>query len=467
MTKAPVIPLTEYQQGWIRDKSRYKLGVKCRRAGFTFGDTLEDALEMAEVRSKFFFGSRTQDTAKESCREVQRHLRVFQLASQTASEIHEIETGIWFQDMLLTKFYIELPNGSEFHAMTAHPDAMRGFGGNVTLDEFGFHQNSIDLWRAAYAAILRGHRMKVISTPNRKQGKFFSLARDCEGHLGSPPSDAQIRDGAWRWGRKNWSIHWLDIFTAAPQLDAIGVPIDIDEIREMAGDEETFQQEYCCQFLEESEQWIDFELIAAARSQLAFRDWDPERKVSGDLYVGFDVGRRRDLSVIWVREVIPQIGLALPRGVIQMHKTPFAVQRETLYDVLRHPRVRRACIDETGIGAQLAEEAQQRFGYRVEPVTFNLATKEEMSVKLRRRFEERLEKIPDNAPDIERAIAAIKREPTASGALRFDAARSESGHADEYWALALAVHAESAAGQVGPVDYLASSERRASSMLAA
>jgi phage FluMu gp28-like protein len=106
---------------------------------------------------------------------------------------------------------------------------------------------------------------------------------------------------------------------------------------------------------------------------------------------------------------------------------------------MKHPRVRRACGDPTGIGLGLVERLQTKFGTaKVEGITFTREIKEDMSVRVRHRMEEKLDKIPANAPAVERAFAAIKREATGSGNLRFDAERSDAGHADEYWAKALA-----------------------------
>ena len=73
-----------------------------------------------------------------------------------------------------------------------------------------------------------------------------------------------------------WSAHWVDIHTASPQLRRLGVPLDLDELRKLAGDEETWNQEFCCQFLSAAEMWIPLELIAAARSPQANLEWDPE-----------------------------------------------------------------------------------------------------------------------------------------------------------------------------------------------
>ena len=86
----------------------------------------------------------------------------------------------------------------------------------------------------------------------------------------------------------------------------------------------------------------------------------------------------------------------------------------------------------------LVERLQLKSGGKVEGITFTTATKETMSVAVRHRFEQRLDRIPENAPVIERDLAAIKRIATPFGNLRFDAERNDTSHADIYWARALA-----------------------------
>ena len=101
------------------------------------------------------------------------------------------------------------------------------------------------------------------------------------------------------------------------------------------------------------------------------------------------------------------------------------------------PLVRRCCIDATGIGAHMAETLAREFGPRVEPVVFTAAVKEDLAFRTKRRMEARLTLLPDTR-EIRRAFSAVKKFITPSGNLRFDAVRTEAGHADEFWAKALA-----------------------------
>ncbi len=67
-----------------------------------------------------------------------------------------------------------------------------------------------------------------------------------------------------------------------------------------------------------------------------------------------------------------------------------------------------------------------------------MAVKEDMAVRTRRHFEQTTIRTPEDR-NLRSAIHAIRRIPTAAGHFRFDAERSEAGHADEFWALALAL----------------------------
>jgi len=200
-----------------------------------------------------------------------------------------------------------------------------------------------------------------------------------------------------------------------------------------------------------------------------------------DFYLGIDIGRRHDRTVFWVdcvsgMGVPPMPGtngaptlstarMAVPRTAVArlvrtFSNTPFAEQLAYARELLSMRRVggplgvpgggqalplqsagdyliRRACIDATGMGAPLAESLQQEFGPRVEPVTFTAAVKEDMAYRVRRRMEQRLDLLPD-APQIARAFAAVKKLVTLAGNTRFDAERTDLGHADEFWAKALA-----------------------------
>jgi phage FluMu gp28-like protein len=88
---------------------------------------------------------------------------------------------------------------------------------------------------------------------------------------------------------------------------------------------------------------------------------------------------------------------------------------------------------------QLAEQAKQRFGWKVEPITFTSALKEEMAYRLRAAFEDKKLRIPRDA-ELRADLRGIRKQVTSSGNIRFEG-ESEGSHCDRFWAKALRQHA--------------------------
>jgi phage FluMu gp28-like protein len=80
----------------------------------------------------------------------------------------------------------------------------------------------------------------------------------------------------------------------------------------------------------------------------------------------------------------------------------------------------------------------------VEGVTFTPKVKEALAYPVRSRMEDRGLRIPYD-PVIRADLRSVTKQTTEAGNIRFTAERTPDGHADRFWALALAVHAASAA----------------------
>jgi phage FluMu gp28-like protein len=65
-------------------------------------------------------------------------------------------------------------------------------------------------------------------------------------------------------------------------------------------------------------------------------------------------------------------------------------------------------------------------------------------------MEDRKLRIPFG-PDIRADLRGVTKQTTEAGNIRFTAERTKDGHADRFWALALAIHAASSPS--GPVEY--------------
>lgn len=94
-----------------------------------------------------------------------------------------------------------------------------------------------------------------------------------------------------------------------------------------------------------------------------------------------NVARKKDLSVISVFEKKGSVFYL--RKIFELKNLPFKAQKAILYKILSIQKCRRCCIDSTGIGMQLSEDAISDFGKtKVEAITFTSKTKPELAYKL-------------------------------------------------------------------------------------
>lgn len=414
-----LLDLYGYQKRWLEDRSRFKVALWSRQCGKSFVLALEAVLDCLERKTTWVMLSRGERQSRELMDKVHMLARAL---GHVVDDLLGFESEFEQDGRRLKQLEQHFPNGSRIIGLPANPDTGRGYTANVVLDEFAIQKNSREIWKALYGSISRGYSLRVASTPMGKQGKFYEL---------------------WSANDNTWSKHRTDIYDSVKE----GNPQNPEELRRGLADEEAWAQEYECQFLDEAVAFLPYDLIDDAESELATMERpalldSPEwiHAQNARLYMGFDVGRHRDLSVMWTLEDVG--GVLWTREVLRLQKTRFAVQREALYERLSSGRTLRCCIDRTGIGIQLAEEAAEKFGWRVEGVHFTPAVKQELAHPLRARLEDRVLRIPQDQL-VRGDLHSVKKVATASGNVRFDVDRSESGgfHADHFWALALAHHA--------------------------
>lgn len=408
---APAVVLYPYQRAWIADQAKFKIGMMARQSGKTFTCTLEvvdDCLDQESRghKARWVILSRGERQAREAMEEgIKRHLSAYRLGFQA----YEWD---WSPDIKAME--VVLPGGSRITALPANPDTARGFSASLLLDEFAFHQDSRKIWMACFPLVSRpGLKLRVISTPNGKQNKFYELMTDPGGQ---------------------WSRHVVDIYQAV----ADGLPRNIAELKDGINDPDAWAQEYECKFIDETTAFLTYDMISAIEDEKA---GNPARFAGGPCYAGMDIGRRRDLSVIWVLEKVGDVFWT--REVATLRHATFAAQEAELDRIYRAYRPVRLCIDQSGMGEKPVEDAIRKYGaYAVEGVLFTVRAKLELANGLRRLVEDRRVRIPQDR-DIRDDLHSVKKVVTSAGNIRFDAERSENAHADRFWALALALHAGS------------------------
>lgn len=408
-----VIQLYDYQQRWFKSNSRFKVGMFARQTGKTFTTTLEivDDVMLAEAegrRSRWVILSRGERQAKEAINEgVKVHMKAYGLACET------IETEFKADKISYAALEVTTPKGSKITALPANPDTARGFSANVFLDEFAFHRDSKEIWRALFPVISKpGLKLRVVSTPNGKGNKFYELMT----------------------GKDDiWYRQTTDIYQAV----ADGLDRNIDELRTSLGDPDSWAQEFELQWLDEASAWLSYDLINSVENEQAGR---PELYAGGECFIGIDISARNDLFVIWVLEKVGDI--LWTREIVAEKGISFAQQDAILDRIMRRYKVVRGCMDQTGMGEKPVEDARRRYGeFRIEGVLFNLSTKLALATIGKEAFEDKKIRNPMGDDALRNDLHKLKKVMSATGSPRFLADSDSNGHADRTWACFLALNA--------------------------
>jgi phage FluMu gp28-like protein len=418
----PLDLLLPYQRAWVQDSARFKIWLKSRQIGGSLAAAFEVVADAIETGGDWVILSAGERQALEFMDKVNRAASIFcDAVSYSSGREYRPE---------IQKSQLRFPNGARVLALPANPSTARGYSANLILDEFAFHENPEEIWRAVYPIIsnpLRGAlKLRVISTPAGRNNKYFDL---------------------WEHAPA-FSRHQTTVYDAVAQ----GLALNIDELRANLADPDGWAQEFECQFMEHSSQVFPADVVKACESTDASLDasadqFSTDLRPRPVLFVGIDVGRKRDLTVAWTLERIHG-GTLVTREVLVLDRVPFPQQEAILL-----PRVMAAAftaIDATGIGGPVSEHlAASLDDTRLEGVTFTGDRKRELFERLKKALQARAVALPAAAV-IRDDLGSMQRIVSPGGTIRYTAARTADGHADRSTALALAVHAAQRNPSVAP-----------------
>lgn len=441
-----------YQREWLSNRNPVKIWEKSRRIGATYVQAYEDVEDcVSKTVPQVWFSSADESAGKEYIDYCAMWAKVFNVVAEAFDE-EVLDNGSKIQVL-----GIKFANGTKITALSSNPKGFRSKGGKVILDEFAFHKSAKELWDAASPATTWGYPIRILSTHNGKQCLYYRQLQKAE------------ENGWWKF---SVTIHEAVRQGLADKITGKKLSDEeraawVEALRKKVGSISTWKQEYECEAEDGVSAFLTYELISKAENKscrlalnasvMDLKEWTSERDT---LYLGMDIARKKHLSVIWIISADADFNLTM--AVVELEKTPFDIQKSILFSFLELPQIRRACIDATGIGMNLAEDAERRFGEKVESVMFTNASKQEMATQLFLKFEAGHIAIP--ASDlIQQDLHSVKKIVTASGNIRYDQSNDDDsdkkendGHADRFWALALAVHAAT----TSPEAFLPKSGRR-------
>lgn len=433
----PKDQLLSYQRAWVDDEARFKVGVWSRQTGKDYSTGAEVAEDcFRRPKTTWMIAAPSERQALESLEKAKEWVQAYEIAIADAFEERERKHG----ESLLKAATVVLPNGSRVIAVPGKPETVRGFSANLVLTEFAFFEDPLATWRAVVPSItnpLRGgkKRVRIISTPNGRGDQLHAI---WEENYVNPRVDRRTR----------WSCHKVTIHDAA----AMGLPVDIEELREAYGDPEGWAQEFECVFLDGSATLLPYDLIAGAEATEATVGVPSEwwRAVERPVYLGIDFGRQNDPTVCWALE---QVGDVLwTREVLVLRGMSTPAQEEILRE--RVATATRVCMDYTGPGIGLGDYLVREHGEhrpdrhsfgKVELCVFTPGFQREVFPRLRRLFEAPVGVRVPISREVREDLHAVQQS-NEGGVYRYWAPRTREGHSDRCTALALAARAASESG---------------------
>lgn len=452
-----------WQDEYIKSMARFIAIVKSRRVGWSFICSLKGlikAMDPDRIGYTKQFVSYNEEDALEKISYAKQFYESIPDCDAKKKLITDNKSMLCFQDK----------NGitqSRLISIPCRPP--RGKGGDISLDEFAIYNPKMQklVYDAALPVISRGGTIEMGSSPLGKIGKFYDILTDKDTY------DYERYNIPW-WFCRDLCVDVPMAVKVAPTLSTVervetfGTKI----IRQIFqnNDYETFRQEYECDFIDSAESYISLDLIYANTPGKRDSDidlslceklddeeyWEYNRGIDfqaykdidtaimnykpaahGEtLYLGFDVGRTHDATAIFLIGKMPN-GKKRDFARIELRDTEFEAQEDLILKAYRELPIYRGRMDMTGIGRPVYEKLHKILGDRLEGVVFTPEEKEIMAIDVKRGLEQG-EFLLSNDKEFHRQIHSIKRTSNGGKYFRYDAERNDKGHADSFWAWALA-----------------------------
>lgn len=426
--------LLGYQTSWINDDGIMLIAEKSRQIGWTwasaFGIARRHALKNYNLDT--WGTSRDDLQAKLAVRDCKAFANVLHAGAKDLGNTVINSKG-------QSAHVLSFANNTKYYSLSSNPDAQAGKRGNRVADEFALNKDNRQLYSIMEPGVTWGGFIWIFSTHRGSANYHNRLI--CEAREDGNPKGFKVYRVTLQDALDCGFLYKLQ--SALPLDDprmAMDEAMYFDFVKSKAADAETFAQEYMCCPMDDASAFVSYDIYDAAVMGHAESHYSVEqlRGCLGDLYLGVDIGRTNDLTCFWVIEVISVIKFT--RSCITLQNARFAEQESVFYELMDLPNLRRACVDQSGIGRQFAERGTERYGHRCEGVNFTGPIKEQLAYPLKAGLEDKTFRVPPDRK-IEADFRSIRKETTAAGNVRFAGERTANGHSDRFWAAGLANHA--------------------------
>ena len=426
--------LLPYQTRWVQDRDGLAVCEKGRRIGLSWAAAYDAVMRASAGDGDVYYQSYSLDQARSWIGDAAEWAQALEAGAGAIGEVLFDADGD-----RLPAYRIPFPSGRSVAALSSAPRALRGKGrpgDRAIIDEAAWIDDLDAVLKAALAFRMWGGDVRILSTHHGESSPFAALCAELRegrraGSLHRVPFADAVADGLYRRVCEVTGDAW------SPEAEAAWA----EGIRAEYG--EHAAEELDCEPAPAAGAWLSWDTIRRVEHAEA---GDPARYAGGAVCVGVDIARRRDLwgaaalervgDVHWVRE------LRVERNI------PFSAQSRIVGELIARYRPARVAVDQTGMGEAIVEQWQDTHGRRlVEGVLLTGPRRLDLATALLEAAQDRRLRIP--VDDALRAdLHAVRAEAGPTGAPRLVAGRDTDGHADRFWALALAVAASVQAVEV-------------------
>lgn len=469
--------LLPYQKLWVLDDSDVRVWEKSRRIGASYAEALNAVRAAMKSRDAGGQNSYYLSYNKEMTQQFVKDCAFWAKAINVAVSDTE-EVVLHNPDGDITVYRIRFASGFDIWGLPSEPRSLRSKQGRVIIDEAAFVDDLAELMKAAFALLMWGGSVSILSTHNGEENAFNELIKDI------------------RAGKRAYGLHRTSLD------DALGVGLyrkicatqgkawtqqAEDSWREklIADYGDGADEELFCIPNRSSGAYLTAALIEACMVDVPVLTWTPpadnfvdwplpvaETYIKGWLaehlalylaalpvdrahFIGGDFGRSGDLSVFWPATELADLSLATP-FVLELRNCPHRTQQQILFHIVDAlPRFSGLALDARGNGSALAEAARQEYGpSQVEQVMISETWYRETMPKLKARIEDRTLSLPRHA-DI---LADLRSLRVVKGVARVPETRGKDAtgkrHGDAAVALAMLIHAREKLGSVEAWEYV-------------
>ena len=441
-----------YQVADIMSEHRLEVEEKSIRIGITFARAMRAVRRRMAGMGNYLHTSVNERVAKSFGLDCQRFCKIYDVAG--ASEVQEFEIWNKQENRKETALQIDFKKqGNSIKIFSSNPDALRGEGGEVGIDEICSHKQPDELIQAAGGRAMWGHAVAIWSSHKGMDSALNRLIKR-ERALGT--------DSRWHIVSTNL-IQALDAGLLEKIIEISGKHITREDFladtKAMVGGEDAYLEECMLQPRASGTQAIKWGYLDAAKKTYPLY----RKHIEGDesfnaagwiaplveilraadkVSVGYDVARTGHLSSV---PILAKSGSRWKHmALLTMHKRAFALQRDAIRAIMAAVPAAIGAGDATGLGMDTCETLTRELGeYRWASVNFG-TSKGEIGTRMVRVFEDANIDLSDSRDDedVVYDLAAIQTATLPSGRVSFVETANpinKLSHCDIAWSIGLAL----------------------------